>query len=295
MLHRVSLLLSLVLAIGFAGPALAQEPELLKPYILASSEPGTIADRLETVKTSLTGQGFEIVGSYAPVKGSQVLIVTSVALKKNAAQSEFGAYGAIQRVSLTETPTGLQIAYTNPLYMAQVYRMKGGLAGTAKALEAALGKKEAFGSEKGLKVAKLRKYHYMMMMPYFDDAIVLAEYASQAEAIAAVEAGLTAGKGGTQKVCRVDVPGKEESVFCVALTKGEGADATIMPVVDKAELKHTAHLPYELVVSGGKVHMLHGKFRIAQSFPDLTMGTFMKISGAPSAIEESLETAVKAP
>ena len=32
--------------------------------------------------------------------------------------------------------------------------------------------------------------------------------------------------------------------------------------------------------------MLHGKFRIAQSFPDLTMGTFMKISGAPAAIEK---------
>jgi hypothetical protein len=35
--------------------------------------------------------------------------------------------------------------------------------------------------------------------------------------------------------------------------------------------------------------MLHGKFRIALDFPDLTMGTFMKISGAPSAIEEKLK------
>ena len=34
--------------------------------------------------------------------------------------------------------------------------------------------------------------------------------------------------------------------------------------------------------------MLHGKFRIAQSFPDLTMGTFMKISGAPDGIEKVL-------
>jgi hypothetical protein len=44
-----------------------------------------------------------------------------------------------------------------------------------------------------------------------------------------------------------------------------------------------------MVVTGGKVYMLHGKFRIALDFPDLTMGTFMKISGAPSAIEARLK------
>jgi hypothetical protein len=54
-------------------------------------------------------------------------------------------------------------------------------------------------------------------------------------------------------------------------------------------LKHTAHLPYELIVSEGNVQMLHGKFRIAVDFPDLTMGTFMKISGAPAGIEEKLK------
>ena len=61
-----------------------------------------------------------------------------------------------------------------------------------------------------------------------------------------------------------------------------------MKVTDTAELKHTAHLPYELIVSEGNVQMLHGKFRIAVDFPDLTMGTFMKISGAPDGIEEKL-------
>jgi hypothetical protein len=66
-----------------------------------------------------------------------------------------------------------------------------------------------------------------------------------------------------------------------------------MKVIDIGELKHTPHLPYEVVVSGGTVYMLHGKFRIALDFPDLTMSTFMKISGAPSAIEEKMEVLVK--
>ena len=105
----------------------------------------------------------------------------------------------------------------------------------------------------------------------------------------AVEANLAAGKGGVLKVYRVDVPGKNESVFGIGITDGAGADASIMKIIDKGEMKHTAHLPYELIVSDGKVSMLHGKFRIAVNFPDLTMGTFMKISGAPSAIEDKLK------
>ena len=67
-----------------------------------------------------------------------------------------------------------------------------------------------------------------------------------------------------------------------------GADTTVMRITDTAVRRHTAHLPYEVLVSGGRVTMLHGKFRIAQSYPDLTMGTFMKISGAPDGIAKVL-------
>ncbi|HSA78388.1 MAG TPA: hypothetical protein VLG72_05970, partial [Nitrospirota bacterium] len=112
---------------------------------------------------------------------------------------------------------------------------------------------------------------------------------SQDKALDVVEAALAAKKGGSSKVYRGDVPGKKESVIGVAIADGNGADAAIMKVIDLGELKHTPHLPYEIVVANGTVYMLHGKFRIALDFPDLTMGTFMKISGAPSAIEEKLK------
>ncbi len=229
-----------------------------------------------------------MVGEYSPYKGAHVVVVTSDALKKSAAKSDFGAYGAAVRISLTEVNGSLQIAYTNPLYMAEAYRMKGPLSAVAAGLEKALGKKAEFGSKDGLKASKLRKYHYMIMMPYFTDQVKLASYGSQEEALKAVEANLAAHRGGTVKVYRVDLPGKKESVFGIGLSKGDGADAKVMKVVDIGELKHTAHLPYEIVVSDGSIYMLHGKFRIAMDFPDLTMGKFMKISGAPSAIEEKL-------
>ncbi len=282
----VLVMIALMSASAFAADT------LLKPYVLGYRGAGTIKDRLEGVKASVEKEGFQVVGEYEPYKGSHIVVVTNDALKSNAAKTSFGAYGAIQRIALTETAKGLQVAYTNPLYMAQIYQLKGDLADVAAKLQAALGKVEDFGSQKGLKASALRDYHYMVFMPYFTDQVKLASHGSYDDAIKAVEAGLAKGTGGTVKVYRVDMPGKKETVFGVGIREGAGSDETVMKVVDFAELKQTPHLPYELVVSGGDVYMLHGKFRIAQSFPDLTMGTFMKISGAPGAIEDTLKKAV---
>jgi len=276
--------IGMFMLLGMAGA-----DEMLKPYVLGSSGPGTLEKKQDEVKASLTQQGFQTVGGYTPYKGAHVIVVTSDALKKNAAKSEFGAYGAISRIALTEKGGEIEVSYTNPLYYAQAYQMKDPLADVAASLEKALGKKSVFGSKKGMTAAKLRAYHYMVMMPYFDDQVLLGSHSSQEEALKAVEANLAAHKGGSSKIYRVDLSDKKETVFGIGITEGEGADKTIMPVIDINDPKHTAHLPYEMVVSGGKVYMLHGKFRIALDFPDLTMGTFMKISGAPSAIEEKLK------
>jgi hypothetical protein len=39
--------------------------------------------------------------------------------------------------------------------------------------------------------------------------------------------------------------------------------------------------------------MLHGRYRIALSFPDLKMGTFTKIRSIPGDIEDLLKTIVE--
>jgi hypothetical protein len=52
--------------------------------------------------------------------------------------------------------------------------------------------------------------------------------------------------------------------------------------------KHTAYLPYEIYISDNKAYILNGKFRIAISFPDLSMGQFMKIKNAPKNIKKSI-------
>jgi len=287
MLHKSIIVSSLLVSLFFATSAPAAD-QALKPYFLGYRGAGSIEAKLPEVKAGLTQKGFQIVGEYEPYKEAHVLAVTSDALKSVAARSDFGAYGAILRVTVTDTGKEIQVAATNPKYYAAAYRMQDGLDLVAATLEQAINKTAEFGSEEGMTAAKLRKYHYMAMMPYFDDPIQLAAYPSQDQALAAVEMALAAGKDGSSKVYRVDVPGRKEAVIGVAIAGGDGADAAIMKVIDKGELKNTPHLPYELVVSNGAVYMLHGKFRIALDFPDLTMGTFMKISGAPSAIEDKL-------
>ena len=106
------------------------------------------------------------------------------------------------------------------------------------------------------------------------------------------QAGLAASKE-ARLIYRIDLPGTEQSLFGIAILAGTGADETVMKITDTGARRHTAHLPYEVLVAGGRVLMLHGKFRIAQSFPDLSMGTFMKISGAPGGIEKTLGALVK--
>ncbi len=293
MLYKSLIALSLIflsLCIAHSGQAADQA---LKPYLLGYRGAGTIEAKVPEVKSGLEKKGFQVAGEYEPYKGVRILVVTSDALKAAAAKSDFGAYGAIVRVSITDTGKEIQVAATNPRYYAAAYRMQASLDDVATALEEAIGKTAEFGSRDGMTAAKLRKYHYMVMMPYFDDPIKLASYPSQDKALTAVEAALEAKKGGSSKVYRVDVPGKQESVIGVAIAEGEGADVATMKVIDIGELKHTPHLPYELIVSSGAVYMLHGKFRIALDFPDLTMGTFMKISGAPSAIEGKMKALAK--
>jgi hypothetical protein len=199
------------------GAMVSAEDAVLKPYLLGYRDSGIIKKRIIRVRTAVEKEGFQIVGKYEPYNGTHVMVVTDDTLKDHVAKSLFGAYGAIQCIALTETGKELQVAYTNPLCMAQIYRMKNDLADVAARMHAALGKIEDFGSKKGFSAAALRDYYYMVFMPYFTGRIKLASHGSYD-----AEAGLAEEKGETIKVCRVDIPGEKESVFGVGIREGEG-------------------------------------------------------------------------
>ncbi len=292
-----SIWLAAMLLFGI-GHALAED-EILKPFVLASKGPGTVEEKTAAAKAALTANGFTVVGAYAPYPDAEIIVVTSDELKRNAAQSEHGGFGAIQRVAITKVKGEIQTSYTNPVYMANVYRMKGDLRSVRSKLETALGKVEDFGAE-GMTAAKARKYHYMIGMEYFDEPSLLASYNSHEEAVAAVEKGLAAGRGGVTKVYRVDVPGTQEVVFGVGMKGGTEAqkymdDKFIMNEIDFRDIRSTAHLPYEVLVSGKDIFALYARFRIAIDFPNLSMvgkNSFVNIMKSPEAIRKALQQAV---
>ena len=273
----------------------------LKPFVLASKGAGTVAEKAGQAKSALTAAGFTVVGDYSPYPDAEILIVTDDELKQNAAASEHGGFGAIQRVAVTKSGDEVQVSYTNPVYMANVYRMKGDLSDVSAQLGRALGRVEEFGSEKGLTASQARKYHYMIGMEYFDEPSLLAEYPNYEEAVQSVDAKLSANNNGVSKVYRVDVPGKQESVFGVALKAPTDADKYmddkyIMSEIDFRGIKSTAHLPYEVLVSDNKVYALYARFRIAINFPDLSMmgkHSFMNIMKTPDAIRDVLQKTVQ--
>ena len=270
----------------------------MKPFIMAYKASGDMASAVAEVTKKATAGGFEIVGSYAPYPTATVIGITNDAIKALAAKSEFGGYFAVQRVSVTSVNGEMQVAYTNPNYMLPAYRMKGSAADISAAMKSAFGAQMEYGPAEGMNDEDLREYHYMFGMEYFDEPSELKEYASHADAVASVERGLKAGVSGTSMVWRVDVPGKEETVFGVALNGSkEGAggnqqdDGYIMGQIDFKKDRSTAHLPYEILVSGKTAYALYARFRIAINFPDLSMmgdNSFMSIMESPTTIEKAL-------
>ena len=294
------LMVGLSLIYAATGMAADTADTKFKTYILAEKKAGDVASVTAATKAKLTKAGFEVVGEFSPYANATILIVTNDTLKSNAASSDFGAFGAAQRVTITKAGNEVQVAYTNPTYMSHAYRMKSDLKSTTAKLKATLGDKGAFGPDEGVTAAALRDYQYKWLMPYFTDRLTLAEYGNQEVAIKKVEAALAKGsKGGAKKVFRIDLPGKAETVIGVSMS-GPGnldcsGDKYIMDQIDFKKLKSTGHLPYEIVISEGSVYALPAEFRIAISFPDLSMmgsNSFASIMCSPTAINEALTVSV---
>lgn len=291
---------SLVLGVTLLWVTSQAAAEALKPFILGDALPGDVKQVSELVKTKLTAQGFEVVGSYSPFPGAMVICVTNNDLKTAAAKAFNGGFGAAQRVAVTDVKGKIQVSYVNPAYIGTAYGL-GKLEGVSAKMKTALGAVKPFGSANGIEEERLvpGQYRYAMFMPYFKDVDILKEHPDYKTAVETVEKNLAAGLGGTKKVYRIDIPGKQVSVFGVAIPKGDGpdkgnkdTDKEIIDIVDYGDLKHTAYLPYELMVDGNRVIAMRARYRIALNFPDTKMAGehgFTKIMTAPWGIQVALE------
>ena len=276
----------------------------LKPFVLAASITDKSLSEVSTeVETKLQNAGFDLIGQYSPYADTVILVFSSLELRELATRSERGGYGATLRVSLTRNNDKIELAYTNPLYWASAYRMQADAASIATQLKSVLEFEQNFGSgDLSLTASDLRKYHYTFMMEYFDDPSMLNYFDSHEQAVATVRDNLAKRVSASSQVFELrlspDINEKPMTLFGVGLSGVDqddcSSDAYIMGRIDRDSPRHSAHLPYEILVYGNQVEALYGRFRIALSWPHLPMiasdtgATFFSIMCAPGAIEDAL-------
>jgi len=295
-------ILSMLLGCLLLGTVAAADTTY-QPFVLASVGDAGLAEQTAATIAALEKAGFTVAGAYAPVDGANVIVVTSPELQAIAARSDRGGYGAAQRVSVAEREGQTEVAFVNPVYIQYAYRLDGDMQPVYDRLAAALGEVRAFGAEKKMTAKKLLKYHYMVAMQRFDDPSELGSFASYPEAVAAVEEGLAAPGDGLTQVYRIDLPGKQQTVFGVGMRATGDEDLDIdaahqLAVVDFEGPAKVAYFPYEILVNGTEVEALHMRFRMAVHFPDLSMmgeHGFTKLMSSPGATEDALQRLVAEP
>jgi hypothetical protein len=290
------------LTLMLLGTSAAFAMERHKPFVLGSESQSDFAAMVKSTASRLKDAGFEVVGEYTPFPDSHILVFTNDRLKQVAAQSQYGGFAMAQRASIVNKDGKVEVAYTNPVYMAHAYRLAADLKDVSDQLAEALGRVTEFGAKRGLVAGDLREYHYTFGMEYFDEPYELASYRSHGAALAAVSKQLQSNKQGVRSLYRIDLPGKQETIIGVSMQAPDPDsnqkfmdDKFQMSVVDHGQYSQVAYLPYEIMVTGNKVVALHMRFRMAVNFPSLRMvgkNSFMTISSSPEHIQRALTLAV---
>ena len=278
----------------------------LKPYILGAETTESITDVKVLLAEQLEMNGLHLIGQYQPAADSSrwVMIFSSDELISAVQKAgDLTGFAAALRIGITEENGKTVVSYTTPEYWGNAYfrddfkQVSAFYETVTNKLEKAVTaigtfKGSPFGSEKGIAAKKLSGYRYMIGMPRFDDTIRLAEFDSYQAANDKIGSSIENGVPNVDLVYKLDIPDQELTLYGFALS-GEKGEEQFLPIIDFGSPKHTAFLPYEILVMGNEVHMLHGRYRIALSFPDLKMRTFSRIMSTPGNIEDLLKQLVK--
>jgi len=289
-----NLTLSLIAIAYFSFNAFGQE---ISPYIKIGESKESIQQASEQVIAALKNNSFTILGTYNPSNKSSLKVIafTRSDLSNTVIKVvDRGALAAIFKVGLIEKNGKVIISYTNPEYILRAYLRDNynTFKSTFQKFDADLkttfsnigNEFKSFGGV--VEANKLKDYHYKVMMPYFTDPAELAEFSSFEEGLKTIENNLKNKKGNTVQVYKLVFKSQKIAVFGVGLQDKEEGESHFLPIIGE---DHVAALPYEIILQGKEATMLHGKYRIALHWPDLTMGTFMKIMSTPGDIKDTLE------
>ena len=289
-----NLMLSITLIIALVFNSMAQE---ISPYIKIGETNNSIQKTSKDVIDILEKNSFKVLGSYNPAGNNDLKVIafTRDDIKNTVIKvKDRGALAAVFKVGLVRDNGIVMMSYTNPDYILRAYlqddfdKYKMELQSFADDIKTTF---SVFGTNftpfgGTVETDDLKKYHYKIMMPYFTDPIELKKFNSFEEGVSIIENNLKANKGNAKQVYQLIYVSEKVAVFGIGLQNIENGESYFLPKIGEA---HAAALPYEIILQGKEATMLHGKYRIALHWPELTMGTFMKIMSTPGDIEDTLE------
>lgn len=269
---------------------IAQASWALSPYFYGDKiATGDLSASLSRVEAKLSAAGFQVAGKYSPSGLSGGVVVVTDAGLMEAVRKLGGAaiVNAPIRVGVKADGT---VSYQNLEYWSRAYlRKQYPLAEKAiKAAQAKLNK--ALGAGKGfggdVERKDLSEYQYMFGMEGFDsDKNMLMEHLTFEDAVKAIQDNLAKGAGRTAKVYEIIMPDKKVAVFGVALNDPKEGEGWWARIIGDGNMPA---LPYEIYVVNNRANHLFARFRIALGWPEVGMGTFMRIVEVPGIIRDSL-------
>lgn len=275
----------------------------ISPYLEVARLSGSMSEAWEKTIEVLEADGYKVIGQYAPGSNPDlyVLVFTSPELKALCRRSaDRGMLAAAMKVGFQKADGKVSVSLLNPEYLFYAYfrdlMEESNFSSTALALSSEIKNSmkkigtlmTPFGGD--LTAKDLKKYHYMVGMPYFDDPVELADFESFEQGLSMIQEQLSRAAGSTVKVYEILDKGSKVAVFGVGLTDPEEGEARFLPIIGES---HVAAMPYELILQGKQATMLHGRFRFASHWPELTMKTFTKIMSSPGDVEDAMKSLVE--
>jgi len=236
----------------------------------------------EEVSSKLTKAGFEVTGTYLVNKKNklQTVVYTSAALKAMANKPGRGFMG-IGRVLIDGKNN--QVSFSNPVYFGKAFMQDSADYAAMKKV-----KDQLTSAFEGLKVssdkwayADLSDYHFMVAMPYYQDSIVIGE-----GSVDSLVKKAESYKKGKSHLFTVKLA---ENKYLV----GYNLSKRTAKFPEKIGVQNAGLLPYTILIENNEARILAPKFYLAVSYPQLTMGQFMKIATVPGAIEKDLSKPFK--
>lgn len=264
----------------------------IAPYVEADKlKPAEPAKLVEVVENKLKAVGFQVIGEYYPkqLPDYAIVVVTDEGILKSISELDgSNIIGAAIRIGVKSDGT---VSYMNPDYWYRAYfrgqfpKAEDSVNAVEEKLTKTLGAGLGFGGDETAE--NLPKYRYLIGMPRFDsDKNRLAEFVSFDQAVKTIRDNLAKGVANTSKVYEVVMPNDKLAVFGVGMNDTIQGDARWISRIGAQD--EIAALPYEVYVVNNTAYALYGRFRIAVSFPNLSMGHFMRIVSTPEEILQTL-------